>query len=260
MNCKLCGAQGLKLFYTQGAQGQFRFYRCANCSLVVYDTSTGVNQGKYVLPSVDPVADTRQNRGHRQTFEFIRRHARPPGKMLDLGCGDGTVLWLARKEGWEVEGVELDPTHAAMVQQTHGFTVTASDLESYAGRPGSWDVVILTHVLEHVPDPVGALVKIRQLLTTSGVGVLEFPNIDAADARLRRFLSRAGLHKHRYAQDYVPGHVQEFCRKSFAVACAKAGLTLVIWETYAVNPLKYAIYRAFPVGNKARVLVRPKAD
>jgi SAM-dependent methyltransferase len=177
--------------------------------------------------------------------------------MLDLGCGDGTVLWLARGDGWEVEGVEMNPEHAAMLQRTHGFPVAAFDIDSYRGAPGRWNVVILIHVLEHLPDPVGALVKIRTLLAPGGVGVLEFPNIDALDARVRRFLRRTGIHRHRYAPTYTPGHVQEFCRASFAFACAKAGLDLLVWETYAVSPLKYALYRVLPIGNKARVLVRP---
>jgi len=167
------------------------------------------------------------------------------------------VLWRARADGWEVEGVELFPEHAAMVQRTHGFPVTASDIDSYRGTPGRWDVVVLTHVLEHLPDPVSSLVKIRELLRPGGSGVLEFPNIDALDARVRRFLDRTGIHRHRYTPTYKPGHVQEFCRASFTFACARAGLKLEVWETYAVNPLKYAVFRRWRVGNKARVLVRP---
>jgi SAM-dependent methyltransferase len=252
----LCGATELPSFYTQGHRRQYRFYRCPRCTLVVYDTGSGVSQEKYILHDVHPEADTRSNRAHRQTYAFIRRHARPPGRMLDLGCGDGTVLYLARQDGWEVEGVELFPAHAAVVQRTLGFPVTASDIASYQGTPGHWDVVVLTHVLEHLPDPVGALVKIRDLLAPQGVGVLEFPNIDALDARARRLLDRLGLHRRHYAPGYVPGHVQEFCHASFAFACRRAGLRLDVWETYAVNPLKYALYRRVPIGNKARVLVR----
>ena len=256
MNCKLCGASDLPLFYAQGDRRQFRFYRCPRCRLVVYDTRAGVNQEKYVLSRVDPEAPTRQNRAHRQTYAFIRRHATPPGTLLDLGCGDGTVLWLARRDGWMVKGTELFAEQAALVRDTLGLDVEAADITSYVGRPMAYDVVVLTHVLEHLPDPVGALRKICDLLKPGGVGVLEFPNIDAFDARLRRLLERLRLHRRHYAAAYVPGHVQEFCRAAFSFAAERAGLALEVWETYAVNPWKYALFRRVPIGNKARVLVR----
>ena len=256
MVCKLCGSADLRLFYTQGFQHQFKFYRCPTCRLVLYDTRTGVNQEKYILTRVDPRAPTRQNRGHRQTYAFIKRHTTRPGRMLDLGCGDGTVLWLAKQDGWDVQGVELFPEHAKLVHDTLGFEVETSDITAYKGVDEAWDCVVLTHVLEHLPDPVGALAKIRRLLKPGGIAVLEFPNIDAFDARLRRLLDRLQIHRRKYAATYVPGHVQEFCRASFAYAARKAGLEPLVWETYSINPLQYALFRTIPIGNKARVLVR----
>lgn len=259
MTCKLCGATGLPLFYTQGDRRQYRFYRCPECRLVVYDARTGVNQAKYIFSRVDPAAPTRQNRGHRQTYAFIKKHAGARGRMLDLGCGDGTVLWLARQDGWDVHGVELFPEQTRLVRETLGLDVETSDIMTYDGADAAWDCVVLTHVLEHLPDPVAALGKIRRLLKPGGAGVLEFPNIDALDARLRRLLERLHIHRRRYAPNYVPGHVQEFCRASFEYATRQAGLLLEIWETYSVNPWQYAVFRTVPVGNKARVLVRRPA-
>ena len=256
MDCKLCGTRDLPLFYTQGDRRQYRFYRCPRCRLVVYDTRTGVNQEKYIFSRVDPGAPTRQNRGHRQTYAFIRRHARPPGRLLDLGCGDGTVLWLAHNDGWTVRGVELFPEQTKLVRERLGLDVETSDIMTYNGTPAAWDCVVLTHVLEHLPDPVAALRKIRDLLTPGGIGVLEFPNIDALDARLRRLLDRLRVHRRHYAPGYVPGHVQEFCRGSFAHAAGRADLALEVWETYAIRPLKYFLFRHLPIGNKARALVR----
>lgn len=257
MICKLCGSNDLRLFYTQGDRRHIHYYRCRTCRLVVCDTSrVGVNQEKYILTRVDPRANTRPNRGHRQTYAFIKRHAPSPGRMLDLGCGDGTVIWLAREDGWTVRGVELFAEHTKVVRDTLGLDVVTSDITSYEDVAQSWDCVVLTHVLEHLPDPVGALRKIRNLLKPGGIGVLEFPNIDAFDQRLRRLLDTLHIHRRKYAPDYVEGHVQEFCRASFGFAANQAGLTLEVWETYSINPVKYALFRALPIGNKARVLVK----
>lgn len=257
MTCKVCGSKDLSLFYTQGDRRHIHYYRCRNCRLVVCDTrGIGVNQEKYILSRVDPRAPTRQNRGHRQTYAFIQRHAKSKGRLLDLGCGDGTVIWLARQDGWDVKGVELFPEHTQVVRDTLGLNVVTSDITTYDDADESWDCVILTHVLEHLPDPIGALRKIRNLLKRNGVGVLEFPNIDAFDMGARRLLEKLRIHRRHYAPDYVEAHVQEFCRASFAYAAQKAGLQLEVWETYSINPLKYTLFRILPIGNKARVLVR----
>ena len=223
---------------------------------MVYDSSAGVSQEKYSVAAVDPEAPTRQNLGHRQTYAFIQRHARPPGRLLDLGCGDGTVLWLARRDGWDVRGVELFPEQTALLRERLGLEVETSDLTAYRGTPESWDVVVLRHVLEHLPDPVAMLRRTRVLLKPGAVAVLEFPNIDALDARARRLLERLGVHRRRYPPSYRPGHLQEFCRSSFALAARQANLAIEHWETYAINPLKHWLYARIPIGNKARVLVR----
>lgn len=256
MTCKLCGNADVRLFYTQGDRHQFRFYRCSDCRLVIYDARAGVSQEKYLLTRVDPTAPTRQNRAHRQSYAFIRRHVPGTGRMIDLGCGDGTLLWLARRDGWQVFGVELFSEQTQVLRETLGIDVETSDIMAYKGVEEAWDCVVLTHVLEHLPDPLAALRKIRALLKPGGVAMLEFPNIDAFDARLRRLLERLHLHRRRYDASYRPGHVQEFCRASFTFAVERAGLKLEIWETYAVNPVKYALFRRLPIGNKARVLVR----
>jgi hypothetical protein len=120
MTCKLCGSSELNLFYTQGNRRQFKFYRCPDCRLVVYDTRTGVNQEKYILTRVDPRAQTRQNRGHQQTYAFIKRHLPKPGRMLDLGCGDGTVLWLAREDGAS-QGRRVSPSTRSSCEKHWGL-------------------------------------------------------------------------------------------------------------------------------------------
>lgn len=256
MDCKLCGERDLPLFYTQGNEDQFRFYRCPRCTLVLYDTSTGVNQEKYVMSASTPMLRRDRTAGTARLTPSSVAIAGRPAACSTLGCGDGVVLHRARQDDWQVHGVELFPEQVALVRETLGLDVETSDIAGFRGAPGSWDVVILTHVLEHLPDPVGALRKIRELLAPGGIGVLEFPNIDALDAKLRRALRRWHLHRHRYRPDYMPGHVQEFCRASFAFAAQQAGLVLAHWEAYAVNPLKYFVYHFLPLGNKARVIVK----
>ena len=259
--CRLCGGTDLRLAYTQGNERQFRFYRCGDCRLVNYDLSTGLNQEKYAGEPADPRdAAHRRNRGQASTYEFVRRKIRTRGRLLNIGCGNGRLLYLAKQDGWSVEGVELSPALAESVGRELGIKVTVADFLEYdigasvEGEAG-YDLVFLRHVLEHLPDARLAMEKIHRLLRPGGLVILEFPNVDALDLRIKRFLHAHGRPK-RYAADYVPGHCNEFCRRSFATLARRTGFLLEDWSTYSTNPMQDRLYRAFPIGNKARALVR----
>lgn len=264
MTCRLCGSGDLVLAYTQGDEGQYRFYRCQSCRLVNYDLEGGIDQEKYADVTAAPADDeARANRGSTRTYAYLSRHARPPGRLLDIGCGNGRILHLASRDGWHANGLELSPELARRTEAVTGCRV----LETSFLDPGAaaidgalFDVVILRHVLEHLPDTRLALGRIRSLLAPGGVAVLEFPNIDAPDLRMKRWLERKGLRRKRYGPGYVPGHCNEFCRQSFAFAARVSGLRIDDWHTYSSRPWLDRLYGVFGWGNKARVLVRRRGN
>ncbi len=47
MKCRLCDSGNLRLYYTQGNNSEYKFYKCNNCDLVNYDLAEGLNQSKY---------------------------------------------------------------------------------------------------------------------------------------------------------------------------------------------------------------------
>ena len=96
VDCRLCGTRDLPLFYTQGDRGQYHFYRCPTCRLVNYDLRGGVNQEKYLLRELDPEARGGRNRGHRQTYAFLRRYAAPPGRVTMVPNGHSGTQAAAR--------------------------------------------------------------------------------------------------------------------------------------------------------------------
>jgi SAM-dependent methyltransferase len=252
----------LDLFYTQGDAHQFRFYRCRDCLLVNYDLSAGLNQAKYAEVFHDPL-DERLPRNRRKTmiFQALLRHASPPARLLEIGCGNGRLLHLAREAGFEVSGVELSPFLAESVRARLGIPVEAVDFFSWSVPPECrFDAVVLQHVLEHLPDPIKAMGKIHDSLRPGGVGVLEFPYIDGWDLGLKRVLRGWGIYSHKYPSSYRPGHCNEYCRQSFELLCRKTGFRLESWRTYSWKPLTDAIYSVLPIGNKARAIVRKISD
>ena len=261
MACRLCGGQDLRLAFTQGNRGEFRFYRCAACRLVNYDLAGGLDQGKYAAEYPDPLdPDHARNRPQTQTFRFLSRHLRPPGRLLDLGCGNGRLLHLSRAAGWDVRGLELSPFLARSVTAALNIPVDIADigdpgLAERLGR-GHYDVVVLRHVLEHLPDPIRVMALFRELLAGGGHVLLEFPNIDAPNLRWKRWLARTGLARKTYPPDYRPGHCNEYCRESFRRLAEHAGFEVQVWETYSRDPVRDWLLRRFPVGTKARTLIR----
>ena len=106
--------------------------------------------------------------------------ARGGGKrLLDVGCGDGRFLALARGLEWECHGVEPDAA-AAQVVREQGMSLLGSRVEDLPGElAGTFDVITLNQVIEHVYDPVAVLRRCRDLLRPGGYLWLETPNTDS---------------------------------------------------------------------------------
>ncbi|MBD3370664.1 methyltransferase domain-containing protein [Candidatus Fermentibacteria bacterium] len=254
--CRLCGAEELKLYYTQGDRDQYEYYRCPRCGLVNYDLSGGLDQGKYAERYIDPrESDHRLNRLQTESYRFLKSNVPGPGRLLEVGCGNGRLLMLARENGWEVRGLELSPFLAESVRQHLGIEVEVADFMSYQPEE-EYDLVVLRHVLEHLPEPLAAMGKIRSLLRSEGNALLEFPNVEGWEPRFKHFLHRSGIRRMKYSPDYVPGHCNEFCRSSFALLVQKTGFELQRWLTYSDRPILDLPCRLIGCGRKVRALIR----
>ena len=259
--CRLCGKSELYLYYCLGNRDEFKFYRCPVCGLVNYDLAAGVDQEQYT-ELVDPNDDSaKRNHDKDDTWRFVQKHLPVPGDYLDIGSGSGRLLALAKRTGWSAKGLELSSAMAKHASESVGVEVrTANFLECEPRPDDQYDLVTLRHVLEHLPDSVGAMNKINALLKPDGYALLEFPNVDSANKRLKRIMVWMGLYKRKFKESFVPGHCNEFCRSSFEYLLAQTGFSLVRWETYSSKPLTNCLYNTIHVGNKARALIQKRSD
>lgn len=261
--CRLCFGGRLALYYRQGREGQYRYFKCGDCGLVNLDLSTGLDQEQYTREWVDPTDEgDRRNHDKDMTFDFIRRHVPAPGRLLDIGCGNGRLLYVAKRAGWDVKGVELSAEAAERVSRTIDVPVVAADFLTMTPAPEDlerYDVICLRHVLEHLPDSRLAIRQIRAMLAPGGRALLEMPNIEGWDKLLKRWLVKRGLHQRRYPENFVPGHCNEFSRRSFEFLARETGFRLLRWETYSKKKLANLFYNRVPIGNKARALIQ-RAD
>lgn len=136
-------------------------------------------------------------------------------KVLDIGCGDGAFLKRAAQIGWEAWGVEPDAKAAASLS---GFKVLQGSLPNVPLPDASFDYITLSHVIEHLHDPVAALKEIHRLLKPGGKVWVATPNIESLGHRLFG-ATWIGIQS--------PTHLVLFNRRAISHAFASSGFQTV---------------------------------
>lgn len=107
--------------------------------------------------------------------QLAQRRFPARGRLLDIGCGNGGFLLRARDMGWNVHGCDPDPKAVDTCRRL-GLDVIVADAYSPAFEPASFDVVMASHVLEHVPDQPAFVQRLFSLLNPNGCLWLALPN------------------------------------------------------------------------------------
>ncbi len=136
-----------------------------------------------------------------------------PGRLLDVGCGRGDFAAGFIKHGWEVHGLDVSPSAVASARAA-GVDAVTGTLEEVPWPAMSFDVVLFSHSLEHVHDPLGDLMCAHDLLRPGGVVAVAVPDWDS---RQRRIFGSCW-----YPLD-LPRHLQHFGRNSLKAAVERAG-------------------------------------
>ncbi len=147
----------------------------------------------------------------------------PGARVLDVGCGNGLHLEMLREWGWVVEGVEPD-AQAGEVERSRGITVHKVNLASQCFADGIFDAVTVSHVIEHVYDPVALIRECRRILKPGGILVIITPNISSITYRLFRSSS---------AHLEPPRHLVLFQPRNLAYLADLAGVQMVRCTTLA---------------------------
>ncbi|MGI9184451.1 MAG: methyltransferase domain-containing protein [Solirubrobacteraceae bacterium] len=98
----------------------------------------------------------------------------PPGPMLDVGSGDGSLLRALRARGREAVGLERSAGDDGVLDR---------GIDGFDDRPGDWAAVVFWHSLEHLPDPAAALDRAVTLLAPGGLLAIAVPNLSSWQAR-----------------------------------------------------------------------------
>lgn len=119
---------------------------------------------------------------------WLRRFLRaclPPGDVLELGCAHGGFTALLSRAGFRARGLELDASVAGLAANTFGVDMLTGPLEEQAIAPGTLAAVVLMDVLEHLPEPVGFLRRVMELLAPGGILFVQTPRFPAGLSHAR---------------------------------------------------------------------------
>lgn len=101
--------------------------------------------------------------------------AKPQGRLLEIGCGNGERLTFLKEIGWNTQGIEPDPK-AAAIARAMGHQITAGTLGSQVFPREHFDAIIMSHVIEHVENPKVTIRECHRLLHPEGHLVILTPN------------------------------------------------------------------------------------
>ena len=105
----------------------------------------------------------------------VLRFQRPPGKILELGCGPGAFVGILAQAGFEAEGLDLSPAVVELAHQNFGVKTYCGPVEEQSLSPASYAGIALFDVLEHLPQPVQTLRHAVSLLQPGGWMLLQTP-------------------------------------------------------------------------------------
>ena len=134
-------------------------------------------------------------------------------RVLDVGAGSGEFAYLLTRLGKVVTGIEPNAGYAAYCREDLGLDVETAHLAPDLFAPGTFDLIRLNHVLEHLNDPVGYLAMIADWLVPGGVLYVEVPNIET----YAREKSRGNM--------FHWGHIFNFNPWTLRAAAGLAGLS-----------------------------------
>ena len=196
-------------------------------------------------------------------IQAVKRHMSIPGKkVLDIGCGGGLFLSRMEREGAQVLGIELSDTRAYYAKTKHGFEVVKRTIEDeyWKTHHGTFDVVTLWDVIEHVNYPQATLHSAAEMLVNGGILLIDTPCRDAFYHRMGQFtygltggLAPTFLNTMYSAKPF--GHKQILSLAEMKGLLEAAGLEVLELKTFHELSFPYSFYLKKLVKSEALVKI-----
>lgn len=203
--CPVCQSGDYEFFLTRFG---LDIYRCKNCThrflnpRVKYDVAMQIYADDKTASDIytQPLQIEIDEIKYQYGLDLIDQ-LKPPAreKIMDIGCGAGTFLKMAEKNGWGYcVGVDVNERYADIYCEAKGVQFISANFESLdAAKLGdNYDCIAMWSVLEHLYDVHSILEVVKKMLKPKGVLFILVPNVESLATRLMREMSPTFAWKH----------------------------------------------------------------
>lgn len=242
--CPVCESTDAKLRYRIT---RFRVYDCAGCTQVylwplldedeVREMFAKLyTEGEGSVPELKTYyqftyEDTPSNplvQLYEKWLDGIERHL-APGRLLDIGCGTGLFLSVARRRGWEPHGIDDCAEATAHARDHFGLDVWDGEFSELVSDGERFDAITMWDIIEHARKPVALLETARSCLAPGGIVGISTPNqrsiLDAVAGAIYRL--SGGRLTTALEKFYIEQHFLYYTPTTLADSLARAGLEVL---------------------------------
>jgi len=243
ITCKFCGNKESNLFL---AMEGFAYRKCKKCGLVyqnprpIFDELKkrySENYFQYELFNQENFFNLMKLGLKDIGFDYFYKEGVYGRKFLDIGCATGLLLNYLSKKGWDVIGVEICRESAEYAINKFGLEIFIGTLQDASFPDNYFDVVHLSHLIEHVPDPLSLLIEVRRIIKKDGHVILTTPNVNGFQARVSGSKWRSA----------IPDHIFLFSKKTMREILTRTGFRVI----------KQVSWGGIPVGKKPDFIKKP---
>lgn len=221
VDCNLCGQDNTELLFSKN---EFQIVRCCNCSLVYVNPRPDekkireLYEEHYFKGAEEEVLleSNLQQYRFKEQLKRLERYKKN-GKVLDIGCGAGYFLEVAKSNGWEPWGIEPSK-FAAEEAKKKMENIFNGSIDEAEYSDNFFDLITMWQVLEHLNDPFIILKRLYRMLKKDRLLVVEVPDFNCLESKRL---------KERWSQIHPPLHLYYFTSLTLSNLLKKAGFSII---------------------------------